>query len=721
MLYFIKRLLCAALVVVCYAEATTVLTSTDHVALVDESTYSSAQNSLPGTGWLRQAEAPHLAVNFALTGQYDPQTATVNALLQIQLSDEWKTYWRAPGEGGVAPSITWENAEQIHSITWHWPTPKRFWVQGLATQGYQGSVNFPLELTLVSGQPRAVLQATLTIPTCTTVCVLTDFAITLAIEPEKLTPDAERVFLFSQAMSQVPQPLLTARVLAATLTGKAGDILVTAERDEGWQSPVMFIHTDDDTLDEVVFQIATLQHSDKQVRARVNAKHWLALPELSGKVLNITLTDTDFAAEYVVDVANRSADTATWGYDYRLPIILLFALAGGLILNIMPCVLPVLAIKMHSIIKAQEQRAATIRKQFLAAAFGIISTFWLLAAMLGVLKISGASVGWGIQFQNPYFIGFLVVVTWVFALSLLGIFNVRLPAMLSNLAARSGDNSYHSHFFQGMLATLLATPCTAPLLGTAVAFALGASVGVIVLVFSAIGLGMALPWLLLAAFPKICRYFPKPGPWLKWVKPTFALMLFSTSIWLISLLAPYLELTSLVTGFVALFITTLLLIASLQGVQMMLRTLAVGLLVSAVVGVLLLATTQQWQTALPKDHHWQPYTNEQIGQAIAEGKVVFIDVTADWCITCKANKIGVLLQQPVYQALAGSDVVRLRADWTTPNSLVSEYLQQNQVYGVPFNKVYGPAAPEGIALPTLLTSERVINAMEQARGSTSKQ
>ena len=146
-----------------------------------------------------------------------------------------------------------------------------------------------------------------------------------------------------------------------------------------------------------------------------------------------------------------------------------------------------------------------------------------------------------------------------------------------------------------------------------------------------------------------------------------------------------------------------------------------GLLVSAVVGVLLLATTQQWQTALPKDHHWQPYTNEQIGQAIAEGKVVFIDVTADWCITCKANKIGVLLQQPVYQALAGSDVVRLRADWTTPNSLVSEYLQQNQVYGVPFNKVYGPAAPEGIALPTLLTSERVINAMEQARGATSKQ
>ncbi|MDP4536338.1 protein-disulfide reductase DsbD family protein [Alkalimonas collagenimarina] len=677
---------------------------------------ASALATPPSTGWLTTAEAPHLSVKLTLTGHYDASSAVLPATLQVQLDDDWKTYWQAPGEGGIAPSLHWSDSKNLVDIHWFWPAPSRYLVQGFATQGYQHSVTFPLQLQLTPGAPSAVLQGVLTVPSCTTICVLTDFALELPIDIASLQADEEQMFLFSQAMSQVPQPLADVQIKQAGITDKPGQIYIQLERDHGWTSPEIFIHSNEDGLSEVVYEVASANLSGKELSVVVSASHWLGLPDLTDKTLYVTVTDNEFSAEYPVTL---TAVTSVPPDSQRsLLLILLLALAGGLILNIMPCVLPVLGIKLQSMLLNKPKQGSTIRKQFLASALGIITSFWLLALALSLLKWSGESIGWGIQFQNPYFIGGMVGVTWLFTLNLAGAFEVRLPGSLGGWAATKGNNSYAGHFLQGMLATLLATPCTAPFLGTAVAFALSADIVTIVLIFTALGIGMALPWLLLAALPQLSAWLPKPGRWMLWVKPFFAAMMFATSLWLLSLLTPFMGSATFTLLLVALLVVTLFILGRTYGLKIILYLISTLALLGAASGVALMLTAESWQQVLPADHDWQPLSDQHIHTAVAAGNVVFVDITADWCITCKANKIGVLLQQPVHNALAEPGVVRIRGDWTVRNPAISHYLQSNNTFGVPFNKVYGPGAPEGIALPTLLTTDVVIQALEQARDQT---
>ena len=672
--------------------------------------------SPPSSGWLTSAEAPHLSVKLTLTGQYDATSRVLPATLQVQLADDWKTYWQAPGEGGVAPSLQWSESQSITNLDWFWPAPYRYMVQGFATQGYQKNVTFPLQLQLASGATSGILQGVLTMPSCTTVCLLTDFALDLPFDLSTLQADEEQVFLFSQAMSKVPKALAGVQIQQAGLTANPGQILIQMTREHTWITPEIFIHSNDDALADVVYQVAVPKVSGADLSVMVTASHWLDLPTLAGKTLTITITDQDFAAAYPVTLT--ASTLATTDSAPSLLLILLLALAGGLILNIMPCVLPVIGIKLQGLLLSKPQQTSTIRKQFLASALGIVASFWLLAIVLSLLKWSGESIGWVIQFQNPYFIGVMILVTWLFTLNLAGAFELRLPGSLGTWAATKGNNSYAGHFLQGMLATVLATPCTAPFLGTAVAFALSADIATILLIFTALGIGMALPWLLLAALPQLSGWLPKPGRWLCWVKPIFANMMFATSIWLLSLLTPFIGKVAFGLLLSALLLLTLLVMARTFGLKIMLYLSSALVLLGAALGAVLLLTAASWQQVLPADHSWQTLSEQHIQTAVEAGNLVFVDVTADWCITCKANKIGVMLQQPVFDALAAPDVLRLRGDWTLRNPAVSQYLQSNNTFGVPFNKVYGPAAPAGIALPTLLTTDAVLQAMEQARDHT---
>ena len=391
------------------------------------------------------------------------------------------------------------------------------------------------------------------------------------------------------------------------------------------------------------------------------------------------------------------------------------ALAGGLILNIMPCVLPVLGLKVQSLMLSGAQQPRVVRRQFLASSLGIVSSFLIIALGLMALRWSGGSVGWGIQFQNPYFIAALVAITWVFALNLMGAFEFKLPSSLSTSAATAGDDSYKGHFLQGMLATVLATPCTAPFLGTAVAFALAAESSVILLIFAALGVGMALPWLLIAVFPKAAKLLPKPGRWMQWVKPVFAIMMLATTVWLTTLLKNFISNELFLALTVGLSVLTLVIIGKVHGRKALFLSIGGFLVLAAVVGTTLILTADRWVNKLPQDHQWQPLTQQRIDEAVASGQTVFVDVTADWCVTCQANKVGVLLQDPVFTALGQEHVTRLRGDWTKANESITQYLKTNNTFGVPFNKVYGPGAPDGITLPVVLSKDKVMDALEDAR------
>lgn len=646
------------------------------------------------TGWLTSPRNDHARVRLQADRSAPDHT---RILLEVALESGWKTYWRSPGEGGIAPRILWD--QPVGDFQWHWPTPRPFEVAGLSTQGYQEQVRFPLSLDYPAGQP---LKGTLRLSTCSNVCILTDYPFTL--EADGQAP-AGFDFAWARAMSTLPQPLpADTRV---ELGYQHNQLQLRAERAEGWQSPALFI----DALEGAEFGKPALEVNGNVLIARVPVSDgWQGdAPDLRGQSLGLLLTSGDQAWQTRAPIAGPIALPTQ-----HQPLLWLLgaALLGGLILNLMPCVLPVLALKLGSVLQQQESEQRRVRRQFLAASAGILASFWVLAAMSSLLRATQGAVGWGIQFQSAGFIGFMVAVTLLFCANLLGLFEIRLPSNLSTRLATRGGKGLGGHFLQGSFATLLATPCSAPFLGTAVAFALAAPLGQLWLIFTALGIGMSLPWLLVAALPRLALWLPKPGRWMGHLRILLGLMMLGSSLWLASLLGNHLGSTT--TGWLMVAMVLALLIGIIWRYGMRGFTLALSL--SALIGGALLlggALTAQGSGSVDRIA-WQPLSEQAIVDALAQHKRVFVDVTADWCVTCKANKYNVLLQGEVQEALSAPDVVALRGDWSRPSDAIAAFLRQRGAAAVPFNQIYGPGLPEGESLSPLLDKAELLNVLNKA-------
>lgn len=646
------------------------------------------------TGWLTSPQNDHAKVRL----QADRSTADqTRILLDVELESGWKTYWHSPGEGGIAPQILWH--EPIAALQWHWPVPRHFEVAGLSTQGYQGDVTFPLSLNYPAGQP---LKGTLRLSTCSNVCILTDYPFTLAVDGQA---PANFDFAWAKAMSTLPQPLpAETRV---ELGYQHNQLQLRAERADGWQSPALFI----DALEGAEFGKPALEVQGNTLIARVQVSDgWQGdAPDLRGQSLGLLLTSGEQAWQGKGAIG---APLVLPGQSHSLFWLLGAALLGGLILNLMPCVLPVLALKLGSVLQHQERAQGAVRRQFLAASAGIIASFWVLAAMSSLLRTTQGAVGWGIQFQSAGFIGFVVLVTLLFCANLLGLFEIRLPSNLNTRLATSGGNGLGGHFLQGIFATLLATPCSAPFLGTAVAFALAAPLGQLWLIFTALGIGMSLPWLLVAALPRLALWLPKPGRWMNHLRILLGLMMLGSSLWLTSLLDNHLG--SYATG----WLMVAMLLALLTGIiwRYGIRGFTLAIALAALIGSPLLlsgAFSAQGSASVDKVV-WLPLSERAITDALAQNKRVFIDVTADWCVTCKANKYNVLLRDEVQQALSAPDVVALRGDWSKPNDTIAAFLRKRGAAAVPFNQIYGPELPQGVTLSPLLDKDDLLTTLHKA-------
>ncbi len=452
------------------------------------------------TGWLSDFNHPPVAVQMQLTGASDPVAKTVNALLQVQLQGQWKTYWRSPGDGGAAPQFDFAQSENINDIVWAWPAPQRYSVAGVDTLGYQQFVNFPLTLQLQDVSKPALLKGTLTIASCTNLCVLSDYDIELPFIPNALVSNEQSAAIYQQALASVPVKLQQgSRQQGITAWNTHWDnekqlLTVDIERDSAWQAPDIFIDSNTDTFTGVTFAAPDVAFDGNRMTAQIAVSSWNGKLDLNQHLLNLTVVDQDLA----VELLSTPAQPGSFSELKALASIFVIALLGGLILNIMPCVLPVLGMKLSSILAAGSINRTQIRKQFIASSAGILSSFWLLAAFLLMVKFSGQALGWGIQFQSPYFIGLMVVITALFAANMLDLYRIQLPASAQTWLATRGGQSYLGSYLQGMFATLLATPCSAPFVGTAVAFSFAASAWQLLIIFTALGLGMALPWLLIA-------------------------------------------------------------------------------------------------------------------------------------------------------------------------------------------------------------------------------
>lgn len=644
------------------------------------------------SGWLRAADNQHASVRLRAQTENSGET---RLLLDVALQKGWKTYWRSPGEGGIAPAIRWH---QPVEATWRWPTPERFDVAGITTQGYHGDVSFPI---ILHGKVPERLDGVLTLSTCSNVCVLTDYPFSLDLTS---STGGDFDYAYSRAMGTLPLSSGLTSSLSARYA--AGKLTVTAQRDAGWQEPSLFI----DGMDDVDFGKPAFSVRDGSLVASVPVTDsWgEAAPNLSGKQLSLVLADSGQAQESSLTIG-QSASAPTFSLGW----VLLMALAGGLILNVMPCVLPVLAMKLGTLMQTERQARGQVRRQFLASVSGIVASFLALALMMTVLRLGNQALGWGIQFQNPWFIGAMALVMVLFSASLLGLFEIRLPSGTSTFLATRGGNGLAGHFWQGAFATLLATPCTAPFLGTAVSVALAAPLPLLWGIFFAMGIGMSLPWVLVAAWPGLAQKLPRPGRWMNVVRVALGLMMLGSSLWLLSLLGVHIGILPVITLGVVLILALLLATAWRYRWQTALRAGALALVAA---GAVAFVTASGGENSRHDRVNWQPLSEQAIARAQAENKRVFVDVTADWCVTCKANKYNVLLREDVQDALSAPDVVALRGDWSRPSASISQFLTTRGSAAVPFNQIYGPGLPQGHVLPALLSRDAVLTALSDAKG-----
>ncbi len=372
------------------------------------------------------------------------------------------------------------------------------------------------------------------------------------------------------------------------------------------------------------------------------------------------------------------------------------ALLGGLILNGMPCVLPIVSLKLFGLAQASGKPRREIVGGALMTTLGILVSFWALAGATLLARSAGQAVGWGIQFQNPLFVTFLALVLTLFSLNVWGLFDIRLPQALANRQG-GGGNGYSGDFFSGVFATLMATPCSAPFLGAAVGFALSQPAATIALVFTAVGIGLAAPYLLLAAVPRATRLLPRPGEWMLTLRGVMGFLIAGTTIWLLYVLAAQMDsarLAFLETGLLALALFVWLQSRSQKTVPRLFHR--AGAVVAAVL-VLLLANGATAPSSGPgaapgaeKVLDWMPFDPVQAERLAAEGRLVFVDVTADWCATCKVNERLVLETDETAALFARYQVVAMQADWTNRNDDIARYLASFGRYGIPFYALYRP-------------------------------
>ena len=553
------------------------------------------------------------------------------------------------------------------------------------------------------------LDGTLTLSTCSNVCLLTDYPLHL-----DFTQPVDEGFRseFEQAMRAVPGTSGVSADLSAWLAGDK--LVITGTTDGKWDNPGIYF---DPLEDDILPGEPVIKHDGNTLRVTVPVTdEWGDKPaSLEGKRLSFVLTSGGHAQQTTMSVgATPVAPSAPEGSGKMV----LFALLGGLILNLMPCVLPVMGMKLNSILQAGSDRRA-IRLRFLATSAGILTSFMLLAGMVTALKLAGASLGWGIQFQNPWFIGAMALVMVLFCASLLGLFEIRLSSSASTFLATRGGNGLMGHFWQGAFATLLATPCTAPFLGTAVAFALGAPLHSLWLIFLMLGVGMSLPWLFVALVPKTAMLLPKPGRWMNTLKVVLGLMMLASSLWLATLLSVHLgEAVSQIVMLVLIAVALALL--ALKGQKSSPLFWLVIIALSALGGYqargLLNAPPDAPAQNAAQSIPWQPLSEEAIQQALVQGKRVFVDISADWCVTCKVNENRVLNQPDVIAALRQPDVVALRGDWSQPSAFIADFLAKRNRYAIPFNAVYGPGLSDGEILSPLLDKRTLITTLNNAKG-----
>jgi suppressor for copper-sensitivity B len=621
--------------------------------------------------------------------------------LEFNLKPGWKIYWRQPGDSGQPPKLDFKNSKNLKSYELQWPYPiKELEAENILTNVYKNNVIIPIKISVIDISKTLDINAILSFQVCKDICIPLETNLFLKLYPG-VSEFTGRLHNFELALSKVPVEYQKTGIKNIIINKQSNKSLII-NIESAVKFPVgpleIFLENDDDYIK--ISKISILENINNNIKAKVILENGVD----RYKNLDIILVKGNLVA-IAEDISLNDAD-----YD-SIIFILLMAFLGGFILNFMPCVLPVLTLKLSRIISNQDDNHSSIRINFLLTSLGIIFSFATLAFLIIFLKKVTGEIGWGIQFQQPIFLFFLIFVLILFSLNLFNILEINLPGKLSsNINNFINKKKYGVAFFEGAFATLLATPCSAPFLGSAVSFALSSNFSITLSIFIVLGFGMSFPYILFIAVPSLVRFLPKPGAWMVYLKYFLGFGVMLTAVWLsyVCIILVGLKIFSLVI----LILTIFILIFNRRVIKNKYGLMLLFLLLISILFTYKSKILEKYSFS-KNDTEWEIYNSDSLVNYINMGNTVFIDITADWCVTCKVNKLLVLNSREFKGIAKNNKLILMRGDWTKPNNEITQFLQKSNRYGIPFNAIYNRKFPEGIIFSELLTINEIKDGIQK--------
>jgi thiol:disulfide interchange protein DsbD len=695
----------------------------------------------------------------------------------MRMDEGWHTYWKNSGEAGLPTQIDWTVPEGFVAGEIQWPVPHKYNESDeVLTYGYEREnmlfIPMTAPKTLKSGST-VTLKADVNWLECERMCIPGSASVELTLAVSASPAARDNVTLFDKFRAQVPEMFSPGSDLTLaweTLTGGV-DLHVSAigaskfvvEKDvvpdfypeaieqlQIGRTQVTALTTDAHLLiplsvyekvtgplvlrGVLVYQVESGGRKASVVEVPLSKEFVSGLPTLGESVPPVGLLDQTFAT-----IEGAAAQQPLYLY-------VVFAIIGGLLLNIMPCVLPVIALKVFGLVKMGGDHPRQIRRLGWFFSLGILGSFIVLALLVIILQTAGEQIGWGFQFQEPIFVIVMSMIVFAFGLSLFGVYEIRLPgrtvASVGDVISKTskGGKGYLSSFSEGVFATILATPCTAPFLGTALGFAFAQPPAVILLIFTSTSFGMALPYLILTTKPGWSRFLPKPGGWMVTAKQFMGFLMMATLIWLLYILGKQLGMEAVIwtsafllaVGVACWLIGRFATLTASRGTYRTTWVIAVAIVVLGYWGFIeSILDVRSVIAGVPSTSHpaiaedtegipWEPFSLARLEAHLQDNKAVFIDFTADWCLTCKVNERAVLTDESVVAKFRSHDIVPIKADWTNRNPDITRLLAKFGRSGVPLYVVFPAGRPtEPFVLPEVITTGMVIEAIERAATLTS--
>lgn len=653
---------------------------------------------------------------------------------RLEMDEGWHTYWRNPGDSGLPTKVRWTLPEGFTSGEIQWPVPERIPAPPLMSYGYEEEVLLLVELTPPATLPvgrDVTLAARLDWLECEIACIpgRAQLDLVLPVRETPPLPSPTTGPLFAEARRRLPQAAEGWTVKAAR-AGAAGYVLeVTPPAGTEAPDPYFFVAVEnvaDYAKPQAVarrgagFRITVPASANGTPADRLSGVLVLG-PEQGGRTLDVPIEGTA-----VAEAGAPVTPSAAGGTTPTLAAALGLAFVGGLLLNLMPCVLPVLALKVMGFVRHSDQGRLAGLRHGAAYTAGVVLSFWVLAGALLAFRAAGEQIGWGFQLQSPAFVALLTVLFFLMGLNLFGVFEVG-TSLVSAGGLVAGREGVAASFWGGALATIVATPCTAPFMGSALGYGLSQTSFVAMLVFTSLALGMALPYLVLSGLPELLRFVPKPGAWMVVFRQLMGFLLMATVVvlgWIFGQQTDAHALSLLLAGLlvVGLGAWTYGIAASTEAPRRRLATTAAALvlvLAGAALTLVPARTARAAGRASVSDDSgiaWETWSEARVAALRAEGKPVFVDFTAAWCLTCKVNERMALGSAEVVERFRRDGVVALKADWTLKDEAITRALASFGRTGVPLYVVYGKdASRPPRVLPEVITSGIVLAALDQAR------